>query len=467
MFSKLMAYISQGRSVWRRLPETFIKFHFPDFVYEVTAGEANQVRKLSELFPGEKEQIAAYYKDVASITRWYRNYTTESTTGNKKRLLELLDSDPGRLAMMTTDEYLRYRFSDDKLRSLIASHWTDYGLPPSLSAFLKHAILVNNHKEGVYYPEFGSTHLISSIVKGIEDAGGEFMFNSLVKEIRYEGNRAGAMTVVDKLTSEETTIQAEVIISGIGIVNTYTRLLDRRLVGPQLEALGDLSRHGVSFVSLYATLTDSPETIGADASLSWVYPGYDHDRNFYDRGGLGTGWVSQFSLSFPSLKKSGGLKHTMKINTLADFFMFKECDREKIAQSLLAAAEKVCPGLNGLIESWELYTPLAARRDTQHHNGNIFGMPDTPERFRNMDFSCYTPLENVYLTGCDITTSGIYGAVLSGAITASAVYKDKRFFLNIIQGVEKYGGVEKCQGVEKYSTVRGVDENEMVREVEV
>jgi len=126
MFSKLMAYISQGQSVWRRLPETFIKFHFPDFVYEVTAGEANQIGKLSELFPGEKEQIAAYYKDVASITRWYRNYTTESTTGNKKRLLELLDSDPGRLAMMTTDEYLRYRFSDDKLRSLI-----DYRLTAS------------------------------------------------------------------------------------------------------------------------------------------------------------------------------------------------------------------------------------------------------------------------------------------------------------------------------------------------
>ncbi|HVW61040.1 MAG TPA: FAD-dependent oxidoreductase, partial [Puia sp.] len=440
MFSKLMAYISQGQSVWRRLPETFIKFHFPDLVYEVTAGEANQIRKLTGLFPEEEENIAAYYRDVASITRWYRNYTTESATGNMERLQGLMDLEPGRLAMMTTEEYLRYRFSNAKLRSLIASHWTDYGLPPSLSAFLKHAILVNNHKEGVYYPELGSTHLIGSIVKSIEDAGGKLKLNTLVKEIRYERNRASEMTVIDKLTSQETIIMARAFVSGIGIINTYTKLLDKRLVGDQLRSLGDLSRHGVSFVSLFATLKDNPEIIGADASLSWVYPGYDHERNFYDRDKLDRGWVSQFSISFPSLKKSDGFRHTMKINSLADISMFDgEWDKERIGKTLLAAAEKVYPGLTDLIGSWDLYTPLSARRDTQHHNGNIFGVPDTPQRFRNPDFSCYTPLENVYLTGCDITTSGIYGAVLSGALTATAIFKDKRFFLNIIQAVEKYG----------------------------
>jgi all-trans-retinol 13,14-reductase len=210
-------------------------------------------------------------------------------------------------------------------------------------------------------------------------------------------------------------------------------------MGDQLRSLGDLSRHGVSFVSLFATLKDSPETIGADASLSWVYPGYDHERNFYDRDKLDRGWVSQFSISFPSLKKSDGLKHTMKINTLADISMFREWDKERIATVLLAAAEKVYPGLNGLIESRDLYTPLSARRDTLHHNGNIFGMPDTPQRFNSLGCSCNTPLENVFLTGCDITTSGIYGAVLSGALTTTAIFKDKRFFLNIIQAVEKYG----------------------------
>lgn len=447
MFSKLMTYISRGQSSWRRLPDTFIKFHLPDMVYEVSAGETNQIKKLSGLFPAEKENIKTYYNDVASITRWYRNFTTESIAGNKARLNELLDTAQGRLAMMTTEEYLQQRFGDEKLRSLIACHWTDYGLPPSLSAFLKHAILVNNHKEGVYYPAFGSTQLIDSIAESIEDEGGAFMFNSLVKEIRYEGKRATSMTVVNQVSSEETVIKADIFISGIGVINTYNRLFDKELAGDKLKALGDLTNHGVSFVKLFATLNDNPASVGADASLSWVYPGYDHDRNFRDRNKIDSGEISQFSVSFPSLKKSTGTKHTMKINTLVDISVFRQWEaggsnekdiqamKDRIAAKLLRAVEKMYPGINGMIESWDLYTPLSARRDTQHHNGNIFGIPDTPMRYKNLDLSCHTPLENVYLTGCDITSSGIYGAVLSGALTTTAIFKDDKFFMNIVQAV--------------------------------
>ena len=449
MFSKLMAYISRDQSVWRKLPDTFIKFHFPDFVYEVTAGEANQVERLIGLFPLEENNIYQYYRDIESITKWYRNFTTESVNNDRGRLTELLNADAGLLAMMTTEEYLESRFSDPKLRSLIGCHWTDYGLPPNLSAFLKHAILVNNHKEGVYYPEFGSKHLIDSIAKAVEDKGGEFMFNSLVKEIGYEGNRATSITVLNKITREEVTLKADTIVSGIGVINTYTKLLDKKLVGDKLAALGEFKSHGVSFVKLFATLKSNPEGIGADASLSWVYPGYDHNQNFHDRNKLGSDLISQFSISFPSLKKTNTANHSMKINTLVDFSMFQQCDdtpgndknylaiKARIARNLLDAAEKVYPGLGDLIEDWDLYTPISARRDTQHFNGNIFGIPDTPARYKNLDFNCYTPLENVFITGSDITSSGIYGAVLSGAITTTAIFKDKQFFLKVIQAVGK------------------------------
>jgi all-trans-retinol 13,14-reductase len=300
----------------------------------------------------------------------------------------------------------------------------------------------------VYYPELGSTHLIDSIVEGIEEGGGEFMFSSLVKEVRYEGKRATSMKVVNQLTLEETMVEADIFISGIGVVNTYNRLFDKALAGDKLKALGDLTHHGVSFAKLFATLSENPETVGADASLSWVYPGYDHDQNFRDRNKIDSGQVSQFSVSFPSLKKSTGAKHTMKINTLVDIAAFRQWEadgsmKDRIAASLLGAVEKMYPGINGIIESWDLYTPLTARRDTQHHNGNIFGIPDTPMRYKNLDLSCYTPLENFYLTGSDITSSGIYGAVLSGALTTTAIFKDDKFFLNIIQAVEKRNELSK------------------------
>lgn len=450
MFSKLMDFISRGESVWRKLPDTFIKFHFPDFVYEVSAGEANQTGRLCTLFPDEKDNILSYYKDIEIITHWYRNFTTESIANDHDRLRELLASEAGKLAMMTTREYLEYRFEDPKLRSLIGCHWTDYGLPPSLSAFLKHAILVNNHKEGVYYPEFGSKQLIDSIAQSIKDNGGEFKLNSMVKEIKYTGNRASSVTILNKVSLAETHLEADIFISGIGVVNTYTKLFDEKLGGERLKTLRDFKSYGISFVQLLATLKHDPTSLGADASLSWVFPGYDHEQNFANRNQLNSELISQFSISFPSLKKTSTGQHSMKINTLVDYTVFQQWDltseeqddylivKNKIARTLLDAAEKLYPGIGDNIESWDLYTPLSVKKDTQHHNGQIFGIPDTPARYRDLNFNCFTPLENVYVTGSDITSSGIYPAVLSGAITTMAVFKDKTFFLKIIKAAGKY-----------------------------
>jgi all-trans-retinol 13,14-reductase len=448
LFSKLMTCITNGESAWRKLPETFIKFKFPDFLYEVSAGEINQIARLAEIFPSEEQNIRQYYKDIDNITKWYRSFTTETIARDKDKLQSLLESETGLLAMLTTEAYLDMRFEDPKLRSLLGSHWTDYGLPPALSAFLKHALLVNNHKEGVYYPEYGSKQLIDAIISTITEQGGKCIVNTLVKEIQCNGNVAESMTVLDKNTSEELQIRAGVIISGIGMVNTYTRLFKSELAAEKLEAIKSVKSPGVSFTSLLVTLSANPVSIGADQSLLWVYAGYDHGANFKNRNCLVNSVPSQYSISFPSLKKEQvSPRHSMKINTLVDYTAFKLPEysstesydqlKTEIAQRLLADAEKIYPGLMDIVESWELQTPLDAKHTTQHVNGNIFGMPDTPERYRNLEMNCYTPLDNVFLTGSDITSSGIYAAVLAGAITASAAFKDKEIFIKIMQAAAK------------------------------
>jgi len=445
MFSKLMKLISGGNSHWRKLPDTFIKFHFPDFIYEVIAGEKKQTQKLITLFPDEKENIIQYYKDIEMITQWYRNFTLKSIEVDKETLQNLFNSPVGELAMLTTQDYLDNRFNNEKIKSLLGSHWTDYGIPPRSSAFLKHAILVNNHKDGVYYPEYGSEHLISSIEKAIRNHGGELIFNTLVKKINHINGKATSLTVLNKITNEETEIKANFFISGIGAINTYKYLFDKSLVKNKLTSINNFKKYGVSFVKLYATLKSNPKKIGADASLSWVYSSYDHDLNFKNKNKLLKGIISQYSISFPSLKKTTNAKHSMKINSLINYSAFQEWEKMQmtddtyailkntIGKTLLNDAERLYPGLNDLIESWDIITPKSSKKITQHFNGNIFGLPDTPERFKNLNFNCFTPLKNVFLTGSDITTSGVYAAVLSGMITTSAIFKDNRFFMKVFK----------------------------------
>ena len=51
----------------------------------------------------------------------------------------------------------------------------------------------------------------------------------------------------------------------------------------------------------------------------------------------------------------------------------------------------------------------------------------TPARFAQEWLTPQTPLPNLYLTGQDIATDGVTGAVLSGLLTAGAI--DKRVWL--------------------------------------
>ncbi|MEP2936684.1 MAG: NAD(P)/FAD-dependent oxidoreductase [Gilvibacter sp.] len=449
MFSKLMTLMTQGNSEWDRLPEAFIKFHFPDGIYTVHAGQEKQIEVLTKHFPLEQQAIEDYYQDVAKITQWYRNYTLSSLDNNKTQRQEFLDSEVGKMAMLTTEDYLEQRFKDPKLISFIGSHWTDYGLPPETSAFLKHALLVNNHKEGVYYPSKGSTQMIDSIVDGIQSKGGQVLCNTRVVGVNHDEQNVQSLQVLNKGTGEQSLVYADQFVSGIGAYNTYARLLDEGISAPYLESLKSLKKHGVSFVKLFATLQDNPEKIGADKSLSWVYDSHDHNALYRDKNKLANGEISQYSISFPSLKKEVDAKHSMKINALIDYSVFESWGnanrtdeaynelKQRIGNTLLNDVERLYPGLRELVSTWDVLTPISTKIIAGQFKGNIFGLPDTPERFKNLDFNCYTPLDNFYLTGSDITTSGIYAAVLSGVLTTQAICKDKQFFLKVITAAKR------------------------------
>lgn len=450
MFTKLMKFITDGNSFWRKLPDVFQKFHFPDGrVYGICSNQNKQKEKLFKLFPKEKENIAKYYEDIEKITRWYRTFTFKSIENDHQILKNLINTEVAKLALLTTEEYLNQRFYNKKIRELIGANWTDFGLPPGLSAFLKHALTMYNYKEGAYYPEYGSDFLLDSIKNGIEKNGGEFILNTLVKEINHQGDKATSLTIVNKATLDEAQIVADYFISGIGIINTYSKLFDYELAKDKMKSIEHFKNNGVSFISLFATLKSNPEKVKADASLSWVYGSYDHNQNFSDKNKIAEGTISQCSISFPSLKKTTNAKHSMKINSLVDYSLFRKWEKadsnnpefiglkKQIGEALLATAEKLYPGINNIIDSWDLQTPLAARKNTLHYNGNIFGISDTPERFKNFDLNCHTPLKNVFLTGTDITSAGIYSAVLSSVLTISAIFEDKQFFMKVLTKVNE------------------------------
>ena len=100
-----------------------------------------------------------------------------------------------------------------------------------------------------------------------------------------------------------------------------------------------------------------------------------------------------------------------------------EALKEKIALRLLEKLYELEPQTRGKVDFYELSTPLTTKKFVNYAKGEIYGLEHTPGRFENKSLRPHTGIKGFYLTGQDISTAGVVGAMAAGLLTASAVLK--------------------------------------------
>jgi phytoene dehydrogenase-like protein len=73
------------------------------------------------------------------------------------------------------------------------------------------------------------------------------------------------------------------------------------------------------------------------------------------------------------------------------------------------------------VDTFELSTPLTTRHFCNYATGEIYGLDHTPQRFEQRWLKPRTRLPGLYLTGQDVVSCGVAGALMGGVLTASAV----------------------------------------------
>jgi len=182
-------------------------------------------------------------------------------------------------------------------------------------------------------------------------------------------------------------------------------------------------------LSLYIAFKESPEKLGFKGENHWLFESYDHNQAV--KGDTLLDNINSCFLSFPSLKDPEATVHTAEIIKICDCYGFFEkwqaqawknrapeyYDlKEKITDNLLNLVEKHYPGFKALVEYTELSTPLTL--DQQKW------------------LTAKTPIKNLYLTGSDVWSLGIAGAMMGGVVTAS-VLAGRWGLFKIIRGVKK------------------------------
>ena len=95
--------------------------------------------------------------------------------------------------------------------------------------------------------------------------------------------------------------------------------------------------------------------------------------------------------------------------------------KETISKRLLEHLYKHLPHLRGKIDHYELSTPLSTKNFVNYKKGELYGIDHDPNRFNQSFLKPRTEIKNLFLTGQDIVTAGVGGALFAGLITASAV----------------------------------------------
>jgi all-trans-retinol 13,14-reductase len=237
--------------------------------------------------------------------------------------------------------------------------------------------------------------------------------------------------------------RAATVISDAGMRTTLGTLLADRSAATdatlrRIEAIGP----SVAHLCLYVGVSGARLRRRLDASNLWIHPGPDFDRNWATFANDLDAPFPLLFISFPSAKdptfetRYPG-HQTIEVVVPApyeafrrwrstawkrrgeDYAALKQC----LEARLLAALRHHVPDVGEAIDTWELSTPLSTQHFANAPHGETYGLAHTPARFAARDLRPATPIRGLFLTGQDVSTCGVAGALAGAMVAASAILR--------------------------------------------
>ena len=438
-------YITDSSLKWEDMGRVYDKIIIGKKRYDLVKGVSNFKKQILSYFPNEEIAINKYVDLVFASNRAMKKFYMSKVfskildffigTFYKKEYLNYSNK--------TTYEVLSEITNNKNLIKVLTGQYGDYGLPPKQSSFAMHASVVKHYFDGGSFPIGGSSEIVNTIDPIIEKHSGTIIVNAEVKNIVINKGRAIGVKMIDGKI-----FYADNIVSGVGIFNTYKHLMPSE-IAKKYNFLSKLKmiKPSVSHGCLYIGLKGTPEELGLPKSNLWIYPEKgSHDDCVEEYLKDINAPFPLVYISFPSSKDPDWSnrypgRSTIDIITLLPYEIFsdwqdtewmnrgKDYDdlKEKISLRLLETLFNEFPNLRDKIDHFELSSPLTTQKFVNYQKGELYGIDHSPERFNQKFLKPKTEIKNLFLTGQDIVTAGVGGALFSGLLTAIAVSKKNLF----------------------------------------
>jgi all-trans-retinol 13,14-reductase len=199
---------------YRYDPNGFDHMRMPGYALDIPSDSQELIKRLWDLFPQHTEQIRKFILEVQKTSAGLKILSPPM------RPLDLLQNID---AVFCATMYVRSTLQDvfDKFhlpleaQTLLASQWLDFMLPPAQLSFYAWAILFTGYQKGAYYPAQHFEHVINSLVKAIEQNGGEILFNHEVTEFIVSNKVVTGVLASNRITHQSDEFTGETIICNI------------------------------------------------------------------------------------------------------------------------------------------------------------------------------------------------------------------------------------------------------------
>jgi len=435
---KMFDYLSGGELKWAPMNDEYDRFYIGDNVFSAVAGKREFRDNLIRQFPNEQEAVDRYMAlldrsgDALSAFGMGRGMPPLAAAAMSPWLAWKRRG----AYRLTTWEVLSELTDDEDLIATLCGQWGDMGLPPKRSPFMAHAMIARHYLYGGYYPVGGSWRIADTIIPKIRAAGGEVFTYAKVEQVIIERGRVTGVEMQDGHR-----IPCNCVISSAGVNNTFNHLVPEETASRtgylrELETV----EPSVGHLGVYIGLQGTAEEIGLPRTNYWIYPSNDYDAavdRFMDDPDAPFPVVY---LSFPSAKDPDyENRHpgtaTVEIVAPAPYEWFDQWRGEtwgkrgedyeslkaRFGERLMGILYDKVPQARGKVDYYEVSTPLSTNWFGGYQKGELYGLAHTGERLEQGWLRPKTKIPGLWLTGQDILTCGVTGAMMAGLITTMSM----------------------------------------------
>ena len=440
---KMFDFLTGGQLEWAPMDEEYDRFYVGDRVYSARAGRREFRDNLVRQFPGEEAAIDRYMQLLREVGTGLSMFSMGRMLKPWQRTLAspfLKWKTPDHL-FRNTYEVLSELTDNQDLIATICGQWGDMGLPPKQSAFMVHAMIARHYLYGGFYPVGGSWKMADCIIPKIQAAGGEVFTYARVAQILVEDGAVKGVRMADGHS-----IECSCVVSSAGVANTFGQLIsDDVAQATGYEHMLERVKPSFAHLGVYIGLKGTAEELGLPKTNFWIYPSNDYDgdveRFIEDRN-------AEFPvvyISFPSAKDPDYLNRhpgtaTIEIVAPAPFEWFEqwrdetwgkrgedyEALKQVLGDRLMEHLYDKLPQLRGKVDYWEVSTPLSTNWFGGYQRGELYGLSHDTSRLQQDWLTPKTRIEGLWLTGQDILTCGVTGAMMAGLMTTTAMVGMRR-----------------------------------------